>query len=456
MALSEEQRRKLAAKANAQGKRSSSSDAPVRRVSASSSSPNSQLSYNNAGKSFGGGNNKKAILVLGAIVVLIIVLAVVLLLSGRNKNKTEEQSALSGDTTSVSTPMDNATTTPVPEETTSVPIVDNSNRSLPTETPGSESASESETEAMSETESAESGDTRTAAEALASAVDGMNESQQTEETTLNNESYESIVTPEIEEPELLDPILRDVLGDQYAELPTLKAFGIEVLSFDREEQNGYVRVSKKLVDSGYDIGEHISVPLSVNKTYDDGTQTARVTLQELVALIDEAGDANLMADGDENEIQNPTVEYDNTNQTASTAEGETTTTVNTANVSGGEDFTGSCYRVDESVDYDFDYLVRHIQWSLSTNDGLTTVSKKQLTLAEDDAPRDYILIKMDPGIFCQTGKINFADFKTDLEASPYFITYQRDGNNFTLVTDAEKINQGYANSALSNAVNNAR
>ena len=454
MALSEEQRRKLAAKANAQGKRSSSSDAPVRRVSASSSSPNSQLSYNNAGKSFGGGNNKKAILVLGAIVVLIIVLAVVLLLSGRNKNKTEEQSALPGDTTSVSAPMDNATTTPVPEETTSVPIVDNSNRSLPTETP--ESASESETEAMSETESAESGDTRTAAEALASAVEGMNESQQTEETTLNNESYESIVTPEIEEPELLDPILRDVLGDQYAELPTLKAFGIEVLSFDREEQNGYVRVSKKLVDSGYDIGEHISVPLSVNKTYDDGTQTARVTLQELVALIDEAGDANLMADGDENEIQNPTVEYDNTNQTASTAEGETTTTVNTANVSGGEDFTGSCYRVDESVDYDFDYLVRHIQRSLSTNDGVTTVSKKQLTLPEDEAPRDHILIKMDPGIFCQTGKINFADFKTDLEASPYFITYQRDGNNFTLVTDAEKINQGYANSALSNAVNNAR
>ena len=101
-------------------------------------------------------------------------------------------------------------------------------------------------------------------------------------------------------------------------------------------------------------------------------------------------------------------------------------------------------------------MVRHIQWSLSTNDGLTTVSKKQLTFAEDDAPRDYILIKMDPGIFCQTGKINFADFKTDLEASPYFITYQRDGNNFTLVTDAEKINQGYANSALSNAVNNAR
>lgn len=438
MALSEEQRRKLAAKAKEQGKRSASNDSSsVRRVGASSSAPssNSQLSYKNKGKSSGGGGNKKPLLVLGAIAVVAVIL-IMMLLGGRNKGEesTDQRSALSPESSTVGSTLDN-TTTPAPEETT-LPIVDNT-QNLPAEESTSQTEPVEETTAPAETESQQP------------------ETSSQEETTERypNQSYESIVTPEIEEPEFLDPILREVLGDKYDSLGTLKDFGIEVLSFNKNENTGYVRVNKGLVDSGYDIGEYISVPLSINSSYADGTQTARVTLDELLDLIEYAENGGVMPE-DEADIQNPTVEgYDNTN---TPAEDETTNVVNPATVSGGEDFANSCYRVDESVQYDFDYLIRHINWSLSMKDGLTTVTKKSMTLPEDDSPQEYILITMDPGIFCPSGKINFADFKEDLLASPYFITYQRDGNTFKLVTTAEKIDQGYANSTLANAANNAR
>lgn len=473
MALSEEQRRKLAAKAAQQQSHSGTNNSNIRRVSSTPSS----LTPNGGPKKSGGVDNKKLIIGAVAAVVLIIVGAIVFTLLGKDKQTTESDvSVVSGQNT--------ANTRIVPEESmapqgTTEEISDVGDGPAIVDKRGGVTTDEGSEN--SETESTESAEVESG------------ETESTEATTepaYSNESYAEIVTPKVDEPELLESKLRSVLGDKYESLGALENFGIHVLSYDRVASNGYVRVSKALVDSGYDIGEHISTPLSINKDYEDGTQTARVTLAELKSLIDQAvnptdgtsetetrtnaNNPTDIANNDSNDgvVRNPVVDENtpdvqqtvvtpsndgqqtantSTDGTASSTEGTTDPMVGT--MSGGEDFANSCYRVDETEPYDFDYLIQHINWSLTMKDNLVSVSKKSLSM-NDEAAKDYIIVTLDPGMFCPTGRINFADFKKDLEASPYFVAYQRSGNMFSLVTDKTMINQGYANSALANAVNN--
>ena len=404
-------------------------------------------------KNSSGGNKNKLIIGAIAAVALLIIGFVGFSLLNKDKAQTPAEQSVGevSDTPTTSTvilsedqlaqPETNSTTDTIDDVGNGNQIVDNRSNILDEEPVDSES-DETEDELDNTTES----------------------NNDATDPTYSNESYLEIVTPKIDEPELLETKLRAVLGEKYESLDDLKEFGIEVLSYDRVSRTGYIRVSKALAQSHFDITEHISTVLSLNETYEDGTQTARVTFEELIDLIDLATNPTDEVvpptndrSSDNNGVQNPVVD-DNTDNETTGNNGETASETEehdpmVGTMSGGEDFAGSCYRVDESEPYDFDYLINHINWSLSMSDKLVSVGKQNMSL-NDEAAKDYIVVTLDPGIFCPSGRINFADFKKDLEASPYFVAYRRSGNTFSLVTDKTLINQGYSNTALAKAVNN--